>query len=168
MTRTEAIKIARAARAAKQPSLSDRFWSKVRKSGSDECWNWIAATRRKDEGYGAFWLNGRHQPASRVAWILSFGEIDRELVVCHKCDNPPCCNPAHLFIGTRVENDKDRIAKNRQSKGEHRPNSVLTNDIVLSLRRLASELGNVAAAARQMGVNRSTAWDACKRRWRHV
>lgn len=168
MTRAEAAKLARAAQMAKQPPLSDRFWSKVQKLGPNECWNWTAAVRRKDEGYGAFWFNRRHHPASRIAWILTHGDINHGLVVCHKCDNPRCCNPNHLFLGTPKENDTDRVLKNRQCKGENMPNSVLTNEIVILLRNLASKLGNVREAARRLNINYHTAWDACKRRWKHI
>lgn len=166
MNRREAAAIARAAKAA-QTTLPERFWSKVERSGEDECWPWIAAVRRKDEGYGAFWLDRRHQPASRVAWILTNGPVPADLVVCHRCDNPNCCNPRHLFIGTRLENDADRIAKGRQCKGEQMPNAVLTDALVISLRALAEEVG-IKEAAKRLGINEHTAWDACRRRWRHV
>jgi len=119
MTRTEAIKIARAAKLAKQPPLLERFWSKVSIKGDDECWPWTAAPRRKDEGYGAFWLNRRHQPSNRVAWMLTHGKIEEGLVVCHKCDNPPCCNPSHLFLGTPLDNDRDRKPENTRLNNKH-------------------------------------------------
>lgn len=167
MTRQEAAAIARAKKAANAPSLADRFWSKVSRGPYAECWPWMASVRRKDEGYGAFWLEGKHQPASRVAWMLTNGPIADGLVVCHRCDNPPCCNPAHLFLGTAKDNDADRVAKGRQVKGSKQPNAVLTEEVVLRLRALAAEVG-IAEAARRMGINRATAQDACTRRWRHV
>lgn len=167
MTRTEAAVIARAARAAKAPSLFDRFWSKVSRGGDGECWNWTAAVRNKKEGYGAFWLNGRHQPASKVAWILTKGEVPAGKVVCHTCDNPPCCNPNHLFVGTRPENDADRVAKGRQCRGSKQKNAILTEDMVQRLRILASLVG-IPQAAKRMGLKEGTARDACTRSWRHV
>lgn len=167
MTRAEAAAIARAARMARVPSLEERFWSKVDCRDDTQCWPWKAGVRRKDEGYGAFWLNRRHQPASRVAWILTHGEIAAGLVVCHRCDNPCCCNPAHLFIGTPQDNDADRVAKGRQCRGSQQRYSVLNEDLVIKLRALAAEIG-VSAAAKELGINRATAQDACSRRWRHV
>lgn len=146
---------------------SERFWIKVDRRSPAECWPWLAAVRRKDEGYGAFWLDRRHQPASRVAWVFTHGEILPGLVVCHQCDNPGCCNPAHMFLGTPRDNDADRVAKGRQSRGSKAGKAVLTEALVLELRAMAEEIG-VSAAARRMGINRATANDACTRRWRHL
>lgn len=167
MTRAQAAAVARAARAAKAPPLQERFWSKVDRRGADECWPWTAAARRKDEGYGAFWLDRRHQPASKVAWILTNGPVPAGLVVCHQCDNPPCCNPAHMFLGTRLENDQDRVRKKRHCYGSRIGNAVLTEEIVLALRALAAQVGK-KEAARRMGINYATACDACTRRWKHI
>lgn len=169
MTRQEALIIARAKRSEKVGTLQHRFWSKVNIRASDECWLWNAAVRRKDEGYGAFWLDGRHQPASKVAWMLDTGlNVPNGMVICHRCDNPSCCNPSHLFLGTNDDNNADRVAKGRQCRGEKAVNAVLTDDLVIRLRKRASELGNICAAAREMGINQYTAWDAVKRRWRHL
>lgn len=167
MTRVEAAARARAVRMANIPPLQERFWSKVDKRGLDECWPWKAAVRRKDEGYGAFWLEGRHQPASKVAWRLTHGQIADGLEVCHRCDNPQCCNPGHLFLGARQDNNADKVAKGRQARGSMQPRAVLTEDLVIELRRLAKLVG-LKKAAQQIGVNEATAGDACYRRWRHV
>jgi hypothetical protein len=167
MNRQEAAVIARAAKANATPPVEARFWSKVDRRGPNECWPWMASVRRKDEGYGAFWLDQRHQPSNRVAWTLTNGDIPEGMVVCHKCDNPPCCNPAHFFIGTRAENDEDRIAKGRQCRGERQKYAVLNDTLVRELRMLASEIG-INKAARHLGINASTAWSAVRRSWRHV
>jgi len=174
MTRTEAIKIARAAKLAKQPPLLERFWSKVSIKGDDECWPWTAAPRRKDEGYGAFWLNRRHQPSNRVAWMLTHGKIEEGLVVCHKCDNPPCCNPSHLFLGTPLDNDRDRVKKNRQSKGENHGTSKLTNDQAIEIKSLKPEntrLNNKHLKdflANKFNVKSGTISDVWNRGWKHL
>lgn len=92
-----------------------QFWSKVDRRAPDECWPWIAKARNK-HGYGVMRLRGerRNVKASRYAWILTHGEIaSRALQVCHKCDNPSCCNPAHLFLGTALDNTRDMRSKNR-------------------------------------------------------
>ena len=174
MTRTEAAKIARAAKLAKQPPLEERFWSKVEINGDDDCWPWTAATRRKDEGYGAFWLNRRHQPSNRVAWILERGEIPHGLVVCHSCDNPSCCNPDHLFLGSPLENNKDKVNKNRQSKGESHGSSKLTTDQVIEIKSLKPKTlksGNrklMDSLANKFNVKAGTIYDVWTRTWNHL
>lgn len=167
MNRTEAAAIAREARQKNIPPLKERFWSKVDIRSDSECWPWNAAVRRKDEGYGAFWMNGRHHPSNRIAWTLTNGEIADGLVVCHKCDNPRCCNPSHLFLGTNAENDADRVSKGRQCRGSKQKNSVLNEVLVLVLRAMSENIGT-KKAAQTLGINYATARDACSRRWRHV
>lgn len=98
-----------------------RFWSKVAVRADDECWDWTAGTH--SFGYGLF---GRTKAsplsksiktkiASRVAFILTNGPISDNLVVCHKCDRPLCCNPNHLFAASQKENLADMRAKGRWS-----------------------------------------------------
>jgi len=104
--------------------LEERFWSKVDIRNPFECWPWLAAVRRKDEGYGAFWINGHHQPASRIAYSLIFHNVPINLQVCHHCDNPSCCNPEHLFLGTNIDNVQDRDKKGRGASGEKKRTST--------------------------------------------
>jgi hypothetical protein len=90
----------------------DRFWSKVKKS--DGCWEWIGA---KDGcGYGKLGLGGKLIGAHRMAWILSFGPIPEGLSVCHRCDNPGCVNPGHLFVASHRGNMLDMVAKHRHNQ----------------------------------------------------
>jgi len=91
------------------------FWAKVDKGGAGGCWLYTGF--RKWDGYG--WLN-RHRDgkdhymtAHRYSWILAHGPVPNGLHVLHRCDNPPCCNPSHLFLGTHQENMADRVAKGR-------------------------------------------------------
>lgn len=137
MKRAEAATLARAAKMAKQPPLVERFWSKVKVLGSDECWPWQAAFRNNSgpqQAYGAFWLNGRHQPAPRVALLLSGVAVPPEMEVCHRCDNPPCCNPSHLFIGAPQANVDDKVSKGRQVRGDRVHTAKLTDAQVAEIR----------------------------------
>jgi hypothetical protein len=92
-----------------------RFWAKVDRSDPDGCWPWIGHRIRK--GYGIHWAFNRKTVAHRRAYELTYGSIPDGLFVCHHCDNPPCCNPDHLFVGTNSDNMQDCIRKGRFSKG---------------------------------------------------
>ena len=82
----------------------------------DDCIEFFG--RRNPKGYGVAHAFGRTQLAHRIAWIFSFGDIPPGLCVCHHCDNPPCINPGHLFIGTNQDNVDDCVSKGRQAKGD--------------------------------------------------
>lgn len=98
-------------------SPETRFWVSVDKSGGpDACWPWTKGRRRG--GYGQIYVNGKAVSANRFSYELHYGLIPNGMIVLHKCDNPPCCNPAHLQLGTYAENSADMVAKDRQAKGE--------------------------------------------------
>lgn len=105
--------------------LADRFWSKIDKNGPipehrpelGRCWIWVA--RSWAHGYGKIKVEGKWIGSHRVAWLLEIGQITDDLFVLHKCDNPACCNPSHLFLGTHEDNMADMVKKGR-ARGEAR------------------------------------------------
>ena len=94
--------------------MHHRFWSKVDAAPSDMCWEWLAGKTR--EGYGQFKVDGKQHPAHRVAFKLAYGYLPAGLLVRHTCDNPGCCNPNHLILGTNQDNMSDVAARNRLDK----------------------------------------------------
>lgn len=97
-----------------KPSREERFWSLIDRSGGiDACWIWTASLRTT--GYGQFYYEETVQAAHRVAWKIVNGSIPDGLYVLHKCDNPVCCNPTHLFVGTPKDNVEDMMRKGRHA-----------------------------------------------------
>lgn len=154
------------------------FWAKVDKSGGpDACWPWTGA-RWTIRPYGHLERNGHKIKAHRYSWELTHGPIPTGLQVCHLCDNPPCCNPTHLFLGTQQDNMDDMVSKGRHKngsrthpeamlRGERHPRAILTASQVAEIRaryipfevtqsRLAREYG-VSQGAISF-VIRGTTW----------
>ena len=136
-----------------------RFFDKVDKT--DSCWNWIASTR---VGYGAFKYKGKVVGAHRFSWELHFGNIPEGLMVCHKCDNPKCVNPSHLFLGTNSDNMKDAydkgrldIDKNRYQypKGHKPVNSLLQSEEEIQRIKCAIEnrTGSLKQLSKDLGIS---------------
>lgn len=133
------------------------FWDRANQEGGpDACWPW-RPTRRTGGGYGSVEVNGRPMGAHRRAYELSFGPIPDGLWVLHKCDNPPCVNPAHLFLGTNADNVADRTAKGRTvSVRGPRPGSgrKLSRTVVDDIRELLRQGETCGGIARQYGMSR--------------
>ena len=142
--------------------IKERFWSKVKKTKT--CWIWTAY--KTTNGYGRFGMAAHIGPkaAHRVAWALTHGEIPKGLNVLHKCDNPPCVRPSHLFLGTLKENSQDMKNKLRGTIGESNKHAKLTKNDVLEIRESCAkkelkqyqlaEKYNVSTAAISLIVNR--------------
>jgi len=100
--------------------LRERFWARVRKGrGAKACWEWQGPPARS--GYGqlsARCISPHPVLTHRLAWVLTYGEIPEGLYVLHKCDNPVCVRPDHLFLGTQDDNNADRQAKGRTAAGD--------------------------------------------------
>lgn len=129
---------------------ADRFWSKVAKS--DGCWEWKAGT--SPHGYGRYRLPKRAVFAHRYAYEQCVGEIPDGLFVCHRCDNPRCVNPAHLFLGTHEDNMRDMTRKGRSTWGERSGRRKLSADDVAEVHRLRHDGLSLAQIAARFGVTR--------------
>jgi hypothetical protein len=147
----------------------ERFWSKVKIGEADQCWEWQAGC--DTDGYGMFWFNGRMVHASRVAYMLANGSVEEQCVL-HTCDNPPCCNPAHLFPGTHQDNTLDMRAKGRgvDNSGENHGMHKLTEPQVIEIRQLyATQQFSQAELGRRYGYAPATISDIVRRvSWKRI
>lgn len=168
------------------------FWDRVRVGAIDECWEYQGY--RHPTNYGAFRIDGEEY-THRVAWTLTYGKIPDGLQVLHRCDNPPCCNPAHLWLGTRQDNMIDRDNKKRgahfnpdfikkatarliKARKEHpekfaRGGQVrtakLTEDQVIEIRKKHADGMRVCELARNYGLSSSTMYKLVEgRTWKHL
>lgn len=133
------------------------FWPNVDASGGvHACWPWQG--NRNDNGYGRLFVNGRYEYVHRIALALSLSRpIADGMLACHTCDNPPCCNPLHLFEGTNADNLHDKAVKDRGNRGVLRPEAV-------ELIREAIERPTVIAEA--LGVSVRTIYRARRPEYR--
>jgi hypothetical protein len=101
-------------RAEASPTLQQRFDAKCGKPDANGCIPWLGVTI--NGGYGVLSFKGNHRTtANRIAWVLKRGDIPPEILVLHKCDNPPCVNVEHLFLGTYLDNVQDMVSKDRHA-----------------------------------------------------
>lgn len=137
--------------------MTDRFWPKVDKADGRSCWPWLAG--RNPNGYGWFYDNAKRAPrlAHRVSWEIANGPIGDGLHVLHHCDNPPCVNPAHLYLGSDAENSRDRISRGRarHAVAEANGKTKLTTEQLQQIRELAVTGMRQTEIARRFGVHSS-------------
>lgn len=162
--------------------LATRFWAKVDKgAGAGTCWPW-SGRRDPITGYGSLNIKGHRWQASRVAYELTKGPLHAN--ACHTCDNPPCCNPDHLFNGTQTDNIADAVAKRRMAsgsshglhkhpekiaKGERHGGARLTEADVIFIREAAVRGDRYDDLAERFHVSRPTISEiALGRKWTHV
>lgn len=124
------------------PEEEKRFWTKVSKRGDQQCWNWIASL--DTEGYGNFKSKNKkaNNKAHRMSYLLHFGDISKGLHVLHKCDNPRCVNPSHLFLGTHQDNMRDMVEKGRITTRKYTSDLVRRAAELFSLKRSVREVHN--------------------------
>lgn len=152
-------------------TLEERFWAKVEKRGPDDCWIFKGKGRYPGD-YGLLKFNSARLSAHRVSWeIANNMKIPDGLIILHKCDNPPCVNPAHLATGTRKQNAVDMVLKGRNhtSLGEANPNSLLRESEVLKVRELYKLGMNYKALAAKFNVPYMCIYYIVRRKtWKHI
>jgi hypothetical protein len=141
------------------------FWSRVKKT--DGCWEYTGG--KSPKGYGWVYVGMRkgkmhYMRANRLSWIYCHGEIPEGMLVCHKCDNPSCVRPDHLFLGTHKDNYADSQQKQRHSHGARNGNTKLNEadvEVIRELYRLGVYQRTIAAL---YGIRQSSAWAVIHRK----
>jgi hypothetical protein len=152
----------------------ERFWSKVSPEPNTGCWLWMAGTRHG--GYGTFCrADWSSEGAHRVSWEYANGKIPpgREHFICHRCDTPLCVNPAHLFLGTALDNERDKIAKGRKRYvvpglfGERSSSATIAWADAVAIREFVAEGATQVEAARRWSLSKSQVGNIVHgRQWR--
>jgi hypothetical protein len=151
-------------------TLAERFWANVKKCDGDGCWEWVGY--RDPGGYGRLNIKLKSILAHRVSWELSKGKITSSEHVLHRCDNPPCVRPSHLFLGDQILNNADMKAKGRDRKrgltGEDHARAKLDWERVSEIRAAAGS-ETISALSKRYGVSRANIRDIINRKiWRPI
>jgi len=149
------------------PPAEERFWEKVDRGDPDECWEWKAAT--DEHGYGVFSVTtGEQWQAHRYAYKMEIGP-PKERYVLHHCDNPPCVNTNHLYVGDQADNVSDALERERMPVGEDAPNAKLTKSDVQDIHDKLNKGHDRREIADEYGVTRGTIGDiAVGKSWSRV
>lgn len=149
------------------PRQEDNFWNKVNRSGLSGCWEWTGA---KTWGYGVININNRPTGAHRVSFQIHYRLLLKGECACHRCDNPACVNPSHLFAGTDKINADDREAKGRTVRGSRMKTSKLTEaQVAIILDNAKERRIPQSILAKRFGVDQSTISDIIRgKRWGHM
>lgn len=153
---------------SRHDSLEDRFWMYLGKKTQAGCILWAGCCNTR--GYGIISGQQKVLMAHRVSFALLVGPIG-ELFVLHRCDNPPCINPSHLFLGTHRDNQEDKVKKGRNAhlKGVDNGCSKITEEQVKGIRRCYSEGETLQALADKNGLSKSTVHQIIKyKSWSHI
>lgn len=144
----------------------ERFWAKVNKT--DSCWLWTGAT--KDKGYGLLRVGGKNIGAHVFSYQLHTGfQVLKGTFVCHNCDNPPCVNPLHLWLGDNTANVNDMVIKKRHTFGERNGQAKLTEEIVLKMQKLKQQGVSQEAMTKIFEVSRTCISQTLNgKRWKHL
>lgn len=147
--------------------VSDRFWSKVDIQGPDDCWLWQGNSHVK--GYGIFWFEGKNVRANRHALSITKGPAPFEgALSLHSCDNPPCCNPAHLRWGTQQDNVDDRNMRKGPLVGENSPVATIDNQTVSGIYKSRLDGLTIAEIASNLSLPETTVENVYTgRSWSH-
>jgi hypothetical protein len=151
----------------------ERFWGKVLRGAKDDCWEWQGAKARSNWRYGHFRLRGQTKSAHRLSFAMHHGEIPDGMFVCHRCDNPPCVNPTHLFAGTHTDNVRDMHSKGRAAvpcaEGSKNGHTTMDEDTVRSIRARYRLGESQSAIARDLGISHTTvSLMVLRRTWKHI
>lgn len=155
--------------AGKARDPKQRFFEKVHKT--NYCWEWTASTYYN--GYGQFFDGKNKITAHRFSYKSKYGEIDPNILVCHRCDNRKCVNPDHLFLGTHLDNTADMIQKGRKinadKKGTLNGRAIVSESKVCSMRDLYGNGVSIAKIARLFSISETQTSRIVKRQsWKHV
>ena len=154
------------------PPPKERLYAKIKKNARTGCWEWQGA--KTSAGYGLFSVDGSLVYTHRFSYNLHNGRLPDDLHVCHKCDNPSCCNPDHLFLGTDADNLADMRRKNRHSPppkmtGRRNPSTKISEKDVLQIRKMKKAGKSLKEIAVSFSISKTNVADICKRKiWRHV